>query len=333
MAGAFEIVMSERKALVDKIIGMMQQGDFFRNKDEWDRVALRPQNPLSKVWYRGSNRMKLMSVVAERGYRDPRWATAKQLFEKGYHIKSGEHGIICEKWIFEKEKKRKDEHGNTVKEVVQLNRPQVAYFRVFNGEQVEDFPAYIPSTQDETKTELGQMIDQVIDTSECPIVEAAQDRAYYSPSQDKIVLPLRGMFKDEESFAKTAIHEMSHSTGAASRLNRPMGGSFGSEEYAKEELRAEIGALFTEADLGISLKGEHYEDHSDYLRSWIGVLQNDYNEFFRACADAEQIAKRLITNYTKKYTLKMDVEGIPDRKEEEKELTHILDERWENRSL
>ena len=256
--------------------------------------------------------MKLMAVVTERGYRDPRWATAKQLFEKGYHIKAGEHGTICEKWIFEKEKKTKDEHGNTVREVVQLDRPQVMYFRVFNGEQVEGFPEYVPSALDENRSPLGDMIDQIISTSECPVIEAAQERAYYSPSQDRIVLPLRSMFKDEESFAKTAIHEMGHSTGHPDRLNRPLGGMFGSEEYAKEELRAEIGALFTEADLGISLKGEHYEDHSDYLRSWIGALQNDYNEFFRAGADAEQIAKRLVGNYTKKYELKMEVDDVPD---------------------
>ncbi len=256
--------------------------------------------------------MKLMAVVTERGYRDPRWATAKQLFEKGYHIKAGEHGTICEKWIFEKEKKTKDEHGNTVRVVVQLDRPQVMYFRVFNGEQVEGFPEFVPSALDENRSPLGDMIDQIISTSECPVIEAAQERAYYSPSQDRIVLPLRSMFKDEESFAKTAIHEMGHSTGHPNRLNRPLGGMFGSEEYAKEELRAEIGALFTEADLGISLKGEHYEDHSDYLRSWIGALQNDYNEFFRACADAEQIAKRLVGNYTKKYELKMEVDEVPD---------------------
>ncbi len=161
MAGAFEIVMQERKTLVDKIISMMKQGDFFHNASEWDRAALRPQNPLSKVWYRGGNRMKLMAVVTERGYRDPRWATAKQLFEKGYHIKAGEHGTICEKWIFEKEKKTKDEHGNTVREVVQLDRPQVMYFRVFNGEQVEGFPEYVPSALDENRSPLGDMIDQM----------------------------------------------------------------------------------------------------------------------------------------------------------------------------
>ena len=311
MAGAFEIVMQERKALVDKIIGMMKQGDFFHNASEWDREAMRPQNPLSKVWYRGGNRMKLMAVVTERGYKDPRWATAKQLFEKGYRIRAGEHGTICEKWIFEKERKVRDEHGNVVREVVTLDRPQVMYFRVFNGEQVEGFPEYVPSAREENKTPLGQMIDRIIDTCECPVIEAAQDRAYYSPSRDRIVLPPRSMFKDEESFAKTLIHEAGHSTGAPTRLNRPMSGAFGSEEYAKEELRAEIGALFTEADLGISLKGEHYEDHSDYLRSWIGALENDYNEFFRACADAEQIAKRLVGNYTRKYDLDMEVEELP----------------------
>ena len=77
MAGAFEVVMSERKALVDKIIGMMQQGYFF-NKEEWNRASLRPQNPLSNVKYKGGNRLRLMAMVIENGYTDPRWATARQ---------------------------------------------------------------------------------------------------------------------------------------------------------------------------------------------------------------------------------------------------------------
>ena len=88
-----------------------------------------------------------------------------------------------------------------------------------------------------------------------------------------------------------------------------------------EELRAEIGALFTETDLGIHLAGEHYEDHSDYLKSWIGVIKDDYNEFFRACADAEKISDRLIGNYTKKYELPVPAEPdeVPDRKELQQE--------------
>ena len=131
-------------------------------------------------------------------------------------------------------------------------------------------------------------------------------------------MPLRSQFKDQTSFAKTLLHELSHMTGAPARLNRKFGGPFGSESYAKEELRAEIGALFTETDLGIPLSGEHYEDHSDYLRSWIGVIQNDYNEFFRACADAEKISDRLVGNYAKKYELPFAEPGeVPSREHAE----------------
>lgn len=314
MPGAFEIVMEERKALVDKIIGMMKQGYFF-NQEEWDREALRPQNPLSKVQYKGGNRMRLMAMVMEKGYTDPRWATAKQYAQKGYYIKKGEHGIICEKWIFEKQKRVKDEHGNMVFETEELTRPQVSYFRVFNAEQVQDFPKF--TTGEYPEPEMDKLIDQIITTSECPIHEIAQERSFYSPATDEITLPLRTEFKDQTSFAKTLLHEMSHSTGNPKRLNRPLHGMFGSEDYAKEELRAEIGALFTEADLGIHLTGEHYEDHSDYLKSWIGVIQNDYNEFFRACTDAEKISERLVGNYTKKYELPSPIasEEIPDRKD------------------
>lgn len=313
MPGAFEIVMEERKALVDKIIEMMRQGYFF-NREEWDREALRPQNPLSKVQYKGGNRMRLMATVVEKGYRDPRWATARQYAQKGYYIKKGEHGIICEKWIFEKQKRTQDENGNSRLETVELEHPQVSYFRVFNAEQVQDFPEF--PTGEYTEPEMDRLIDQIISTSECPIHELAQDRSFYSPATDEIILPLRSEFKDQTSFAKTLLHEMSHSTGAASRLNRSFGGPFGSKGYAKEELRAEIGALFTETDLGIHLSGEHYEDHSDYLKSWISVLSGDYNEFFRACADAEKISERLVGNYSKKYELPMpEMKEISDRQE------------------
>ena len=301
MAGAFDIVMSERRALVEKIINMMQQGDFFRNAAEWNTAALSPQNPLSNVRYKGGNRLRLMAHVVMNHYTDPRWATAKQYMEKGYHIRKGEHGVICEKWIFDKKQKVRDVHGNESYETVPLEYPQVSYFRVFNSEQVEDFPAF---EKDEQKvTDVSVMADRLIETSECPVELLAQERAYYSVAEDKIILPLRSQFKDEESFVKTLLHEMSHSSGAKERLNRDMSGMFGTESYAREELRAEIGSLFTGYDLGLQLASEHYEDHSDYLKSWIGVLKDDYNELFRACADAEKISERLIGNYCRRYDL------------------------------
>ena len=208
MAGAYEIVMQQRKDLVDRIIGMMQQGEFFNNASEWNHAALSPQNPLSNVRYKGGNRLKLMTAVLINHYQDPRWATAKQYMEKGYHIRKGEHGIICEKWIFKKEKVVTDENGNKHKEETLLDHPQVAFFRVFNGEQVEGFPAFEPAEDTREKTDISIMGDRLMETSECPVELLAQEKAFYSPAQDKIVLPLRSQFKDEVSFVKTLLHEM-----------------------------------------------------------------------------------------------------------------------------
>ena len=107
---------------------------------------------------------------------------------------------------------------------------------------------------------------------------------------------------------------MVHSTGHVTRLNRDMGGRFGSESYAKEELRAELGAMFLEADLGLQIKGEHFQDHSNYLKSWIQVLQEDYNELFRACSDAEKAVERIYKNYLRVKTIEKE------RKREEEPL-------------
>ena len=96
----------------------------------------------------------------------------------------------------------------------------------------------------------------------------------------------------------TLVHEMGHSTGHPARLKSKIWhAKFGDEDYAKEELRAELGALFIESDLELDPSGEVLEDHSDYLLSWIGALRKDPNELFRACADAEKISERIVHNY------------------------------------
>lgn len=91
--------------------------------------------------------------------------------------------------------------------------------------------------------------------------------------------------------------------GHKSQLNRDMGEGYGSPGYAKEELRAELGAMILKADFGISLQGEHFQDHSNYLNSWIAALQGDFNELFRAAADAERAANMVMGNYRAKELL------------------------------
>ena len=107
---------------------------------------------------------------------------------------------------------------------------------------------------------------------------------------------------------------MCHSTGHESRLNRDLTGFYGTKKYSKEELVAELGSVFTQARLNIQLEGEHFNDHTAYLKSWIGALKNDPSELFRAATKAEAASERLYNNYL----------------EREKQLIKELDKKIEN---
>ena len=297
-------IVEKRKEIVEKIISLMEQGDFFNNKEEWNRSVFSPQNPFSNAVYKGGNRIRLMLAAYLNHYNDPRWATFKQISDAGYKVKKGAHGVSCEKWSFYKEQNVKDKNGkvvkdlagNPMKEIVELEHPVCRSFTLFHASQIEGLPELKMEAAWE-KTDLSEIADQLIASSECPVYERNQGRAFYNIAKDEIVLPPRTVFKDEASFVKTALHEMGHSTGNEKRLNREYGYTFGSEKYAQEELVAELSALFVESDMGLNLKAEHYEDHSDYLKSWITVLKNDYSVFFTAVADAEKAADWIIERY------------------------------------
>ena len=293
MARAFEKVMDSRKELVEKVILLMEEG-YHDNARTWSLQGIVPYNPESEVTYRGGNRLRLMIAGKEAGYKDPRWMTFRQIQKAGYRLKNDQHGVLCEKWIFETKVKTQTEEGQEIEEIKELDRPKVSYFYVFNAEQVEGYPD-LPAK--EYEPDIMKIGDQLIKSSECPVYEVPQDNAYYNKSADHIVIPARYQFKDAKSFVATLVHEMGHSTGHPGRLNRKFGAKFGDEDYAKEELRAELGALFIESDLELDPSGEVLEDHSDYLLSWIGALRKDPNELFRACADAEKISERIVHNY------------------------------------
>ena len=142
MATAYDIVMDERKKLVEKIIENMENGDIIFKKG-WDVSLLRPQNPVSEVMYLGGNRLKLMNEAIENNYKDPRWVTFAQAKANGWNVKKGEKGTRCEKWIFTKTVKEKDENGNITEKEEKLDKPFPTYFTVFNAEQIEGIPPYL----------------------------------------------------------------------------------------------------------------------------------------------------------------------------------------------
>uniref|UniRef100_UPI0035CD0389 ArdC family protein n=1 Tax=Rugamonas fusca TaxID=2758568 RepID=UPI0035CD0389 len=154
---------------------------------------------------------------------------------------------------------------------------------VFNAEQIEGLP---PIERREQTWNPIERAEQILLTSGATVHHGEYDRAFYRPSTDSIHLPDKEQFPTADNYYATALHELGHWTGHESRLSRDLVHPFGSEGYAKEELRAEIASMILGDAIGI---GHDTKQHAAYVNSWIKVLQDDPLEIFRAAADAEKI--------------------------------------------
>ena len=252
-----------------------------------------PHNPVTGKRYNGINILQLMS----EGYEDTRWMTYKQAEAQGWQVRKGEKGTPVQYWKFAEEVEKTDENGNLVrnskgeieKETVQLERPRVFWATVFNAEQIDGIPERTLKMPEWDPLERAEAI---IQASGVKVSHDQSDRAFYRVSTDRVHMPGRDQFPSADRYYATKLHEMGHWTGHPSRLGRPVGQNpFGSEEYAKEELRAEIASMIIGDELGI---GHDPEQHVAYVKSWIKVLKDDPMEIFRAAADAEKIQKFIL---------------------------------------
>lgn len=321
MKSAKEIVTENRRELVERLIAQMEKG-YAATREMWSKTGNgRPYNPTSNTIYKGGNRFRLMFAAEEMGFSDPRWMTFKQAQEKKYRIAPGAKSVLLEKYITHREVPVLDENqqpvigadGQPEMRQEKLAKPYTNFFRVFNGEQIIGLPEL--TRRDVTEDMYSEMADMFERSSECPVdYEFLQDQAYYSVKEDKIHLPQKSAFKNNETRLSVLLHEMAHSTGHHSRLNRPLANGFGTEEYAKEELNAELSSAFIENDLGIALEqdSEMMKDHSNYLRSWISVLKKDPDVFFKACTVAEDITGFLVERYEKQRQLELKNEHNPE---------------------
>ncbi|MBQ5558191.1 MAG: DUF1738 domain-containing protein [Lachnospiraceae bacterium] len=314
---AAEIVADSRKKLVEEIIENMKKGYIFP-PNKWNNDMFRPQNPISGARYKGVNKFRLTLAASIMKYDDPRWLTLNQVKKtEGLEFKSYDRnkGVLCEKWIFERKVKEKDpQTGVEEEKIVKLSRPVVNYFTLYNAQEIEGLPELSRKTLEYDET--MKICDEFMKSSICPITETTEGRAYYRPSTDEIVMPMRDSFRDSESFFSTVLHEMGHSTGHPMRLNRDQSGGFGSESYAREELRAELSSYFTEADLGIDLGKHGLHHHVMYLESWVGALQNDVNELFEAIRDADKSTEFLIDRYEQYKERVVEKEAIQENRDE-----------------
>lgn len=246
-----------------------------------------PMNPTTGKRYKGINAIQLLA----QGRTDARWMTYKQAAAVGAQVRKGEKGTPVQYWKFSEEQNKVDDNGrpvmdakgNPVKETVMLERPRVFFATVFNGEQIDGLP------QIQRKEQTWDAIDraeQILQASGAVIRHGENNRAFYRPATDSIHLPDKGQFPTADRYYATALHELGHWTGHESRLDRDLSHPFGSEGYAKEELRAEIASMILGDELGI---GHDPGQHAAYVGSWIKTLENDPLEIFRASAEAEKI--------------------------------------------
>lgn len=316
------IVKESRRELVEELVKRMEKGaDMVRPM--WNTETLRPYNPESGYTYRYGNRLRLALSAQMQGFSDPRWMTYKQAQAAGYHVKRGSKGTLLEKWIFEREVEKINENGEKEKVTKKLDHPIVNYFKVFNAEQISGMPD-IPKIRPMKRDDMIKTAEIFMRASECTIREEDQDKAYYDPVKDEIVLPNRDHFKSSEAFLSVALHEMAHSTGHRSRLDRPMMNRYGTPDYAREELNAEIASAFIQTDLHISLQEETLDDHAAYIRSWIRILRKDPNALFYACNNAERISGRLMGNYERQLQKEISRMQEPKEKETRKEESEHL---------
>lgn len=261
-----------------------------------------PHNGITKACYRGSNAFWLSLISMLKGYDDPRWVTMLQIMDNDgkyhpkekWHLKAGSKATYVEYWYPYDAKNRKALTWEQYKQEISNGRDEAEfrlstrYTAVFNACDVDGIPKMtVQEEKDITQDELLAVLSERMNVE---LLMDGGDRAYYSPSQDKIHLPTPGSFTSEYAFNSTALHELAHATGHPLRLNRDMGGFFGSSQYAYEELVAEMCSCFMGVDLNVGATSEHIDNHKAYVQSWINDIRNKPETLIHAIKDAQAAA-------------------------------------------
>lgn len=301
----YDRLTPQRKQLVDTILANLENGTGLW-KQGW--VGGAPVSAITGKPYRGVNRLFLTAATMTKGYSDNRWLTFNQMEDKGWSFKRNEEGeslgkgagVAIEFYELRDKETKKPFDRHTLDGMTKAEReeymdenvyPIRKYYRVFNGDVIEGIPERVKPERDESG--YSERAEKIIGTwgeTESKIYYGGP-QAYYVPDTDEIHVPNREAFFNNQEFYSTALHEIGHSTGHKSRLNRNMGGKFGTPEYAVEELRAEIASMFIAQDLELTANESHIQNNSAYIQHWKSKITENPNVLFTAIADAEKITK------------------------------------------
>ncbi|MFK7866398.1 MAG: zincin-like metallopeptidase domain-containing protein [Alphaproteobacteria bacterium] len=322
-----------RQQVADELIAALEKGTAPWQRP-WNPGETKnpPYNPTTDKAYNGINNMVLELIATDKGYEDPRWLTYKQASEMGAQVRKGEKSTMIEYWKWSNTEKQYDEAGKPVLDedgkqktiTTKLDRPRVFYANIFNASQIEGLPNYEPAPPKFKPIEKAEAVIASMDVE----VRHVGSTAFYNPLGNVIRMPPKESFKDAYGYYATTLHELGHSTGHKDILARDLSGGFGSQSYAKEELRAEIASYMIAREIGI---GHNPDNHASYVGSWIKELKNDKNEIFRAVRDAEiiknyilepearpQLIERAQAAKAARETIKQEEKQVTDSKTETK---------------
>jgi antirestriction protein ArdC len=269
--------------ITEKIIKELEKGSI-PWKRPWKTSGLLPTNLVSRNAYRGVN----VLLLSLSGHESPYWLTYKQAKQLGGSVRKGEKGSMV---VFYKTWDREDKATGEVDHI-----PVMRYYTVFNVSQCDGLTA--PPTN-ETPLDFSPIgaCEAIVDNMPAPpAIHHGRERAAYSPMKDEIILPDRERFSSAPEYYSTLFHELAHSTGHKGRLDRDLDkmAAFGSANYSKEELVAEMGSAFLCGETGID--PATIENSAAYIKGWLSKLRKDKTFLVNACAQGQKAADHILGN-------------------------------------
>ena len=221
------------------------------------------------------------------------YATFKQWSDLGGKIRKGEKSEVVTFWKIQPIEEENEDGEKVIRQI-----PILKYFNVFHISQVDGVEPKekLEINEHEPIEQAEKIKTDYMNREHLKIFEKVTNDAFYLPIQDYIQVPCKEQYQDIEEFYSTLFHEMIHSTGHKSRLNRPdMQGivRHGSEQYSKEELTAELGSAMIINILGIETE-KSFKNSSGYIQDWLQVLKNDNKFIVSASSRAEKAVKYIL---------------------------------------
>ncbi len=267
--------------VTDRVVSLLER-EVVPWRRPWSGADVQPQNLVSRRPYRGINPFLLGCT----GFVSPFWLTFRQAKERGGYVRKGEKATLVIFWKRWRTERVDPETGD----IEVAERPILRYFNVFNVEQCEDIDApALPDGRDFQPIERCESV--VEDMPKRPTIEHREARAYYRSSCDTVNMPRAELFAGDEEYYSTVFHELTHATGHKDRLGRSGIENvqpFGSADYSREELVAEMGAAFLCGHCGIDTAT--IDNSAAYIGSWLKRLRDDHRLVVTAAAQAQKAA-------------------------------------------